>query len=126
MLPRPKELPSITVELASDKERSQLGVRMVENLTAVELQCKDIVYAMLNAKWRKDEREIDIQKMVHHFQTGRGKPLTEYMCRRLINKYEHDYINWYYFIIKNGDSDWKESDEIRNAQVQKKLDGAIA
>ena len=35
MLPRPKELPSITVELASDKERSQLGVRMVENLTAM-------------------------------------------------------------------------------------------
>ena len=124
MIPPPKQPPVEEAPL-SEWEKMHIDVLRIDSLTTVEIYCKPFVDYLLNSKVRANEIEIDIKRMVHYFQAGKGQPLTEFMCRRLIKKYEHDFFKWCYFIIRNGDDDWKESDKFRATLVQERLEGVV-
>lgn len=89
---------------------------MLDNLTDKEQALYPQVAASLSGK---KEIELDIQAMQERFW-----PLTEAMCRRLINKFEYE-TKGKRFIIINGSEIFKTTDALRAAYIQKRAAGEV-
>lgn len=101
-----------------EEDKEYIMSYMIDSLSEIELEAKSMIFNILNKKHESEDRIIDMFNMVNYTEHTKY-PLTENMCRRLINKYEYEFINDKFFIITNGKKSWQKYDEIRKARIQK-------
>jgi len=91
---------------------------MIDNLSDIEKSIFSKVNDMLMAKMSAQKNVIDIESMMK-WADSVNIPITEVMCRRMINKFEYEQCAKKIFIIENGSKEWDRYDKIRKAQVLK-------
>lgn len=118
MLPLPEEINSIVREDPEDIFKSYLLSYMIDNLSDIERAIYGKVQDMLREKMNAGKITIDLEAMMK-WADRVNVPITECMCRRMINKFEYEETGKKIFIIENGSKAWHRYDKIRRSQVQK-------
>ncbi len=122
-LPKPPEIAGLKISEAEDSETKMIIMLHTfgDGSLLVPEQNAWRTFAMsLEAKFKAGSREIDIVKVSKHFESL-NLPLTEFSIRKLLNKFEWDFVGDYYFYIVNGTRKYTYADLIRNAKVQKRM-----
>lgn len=99
--------------------REYIFTHMHDTLSDLEQNCYSFVVKVLQGKMKAGIQEVDISQMAQHLERN-GNAVTELLCRRMINKFEWDYIGRKYFIIVNGKKNWEKFDALRTSQIQKR------
>lgn len=91
---------------------------LFDHLDNIERKKLNMAYAMLETKLKNYDNAVDIKKFANHFM------VTEIIARRMILNIEYYRYGCELFKFENGDKEYKNYDEIRNAQIQKRAESS--
>ena len=122
-IPKPPDIDGQKIGEAEDSETKMIIMLHAfgdGNLLTPERNAWRTFAITLEAKYKAGSRELDIKKVMAHFDSL-NLPLTEFSIRKLLNKFEWEFVDDYFFIIVNGTRKYIYADIIRNAKVQKRM-----
>lgn len=117
MIPKPT---AIVKAPDSPELQTFLQVNMINSLTETEVIAYGLLEGMLGRKVNLGDLIIDITKLNKYFNDSASCAMTEFMCRRIINRYEYDHHGTIVFLIINGTAEWKSYDDIRKRAIDRK------